>query len=137
MSNPLKIIKILSLFNLLINLPSHAEFSFKDETCEPCYKIPDVNFYFHFIDAKMKVDEIFIVSERLVTIVHKCCILLISFIWLLILKWFFFKLIFGWMAFMHRATNLARWQRHGACIVEIYLYIVHVCACINLIIYIN
>lgn len=80
MSNPLKIIKILSLFNLLINPLSHVEFSFSDETCENCYKIPDVNFYFHFIDAKMKVDEIFIVSERLVTIVHKYCILLISFI---------------------------------------------------------
>lgn len=135
MSNPLKIIKILSLFNLLINPPSHVEFSFSDETCENCYKIPDVNFYFHFIDAKMKVDEIFIVSERLVTIVHKCCILLISFIWLLILKWFFFKLIFG-MAFMHRATNLTLLKmEHGACIVEIYLYIVR--ACINLIMYIN
>lgn len=73
MSNPLKIIKILSLFNLLINPPSHVEFSFSDETCYT--KIPDVYFYFHFKDAKMKVDEIFVVSERLVTIIHKCCIL--------------------------------------------------------------
>lgn len=70
MSNPLKIIKILSLFNLLINPPSHVKFSFSDETCYT--KIPDVYFYFHFKDAKMKVDEIFVVSERLVTIIHKC-----------------------------------------------------------------
>lgn len=104
MSNPLKIIKILSLFNLLINLPSHAEFSFKDETCEPCYKIPDVNFYFHFIDAKMKVDEIFIVSERLVTIVHKCCILLISFFLITDFKVIFLQTYF-WLDGIHASCN--------------------------------
>lgn len=108
MSNPLKIIKILSLFNLLINPLSHVEFSFSDETCENCYKIPDVNFYFHFIDAKMKVDEIFIVSERLVTIVHKCCILLISFIWLLILKWFFSNLFLV----LHSCIVHGAWSMH-------------------------
>lgn len=103
MSNPLKIIKILSLFNLLIDPPSPVEFSFSDETCETCYKIPDVNFYFHFIDAKMKVDEIFIVSERLVTIVHKCCILLISFFLITDFKVIFLQTYF-WYS-IHASCN--------------------------------
>lgn len=116
MSNPLKIIKILSLFNLLINPPSPVEFSFSDETCETCYKIPDVNFYFHFIDAKMKVDEIFIVSERLVTIVHKCCILLISFFLITDFKVIFLQTYF-WLDGIHASCNklstmTAAWSMH-------------------------
>lgn len=80
MLNFFKIIKIFFFFNLLINFLSYVEFLFKDEICEICYKILDVNFYFYFIVVKMKVDEIFIVFECFVIIVYKCCIFLIFFI---------------------------------------------------------
>lgn len=52
---------------------SHAEFPFANEIGNT--KIPDVENTFALV-LEMKVDEIFIVSERSVVIAHKCCILL-------------------------------------------------------------
>ncbi|XP_056021958.1 LOW QUALITY PROTEIN: uncharacterized protein LOC125652832 [Ostrea edulis] len=65
-----KIIEFLFLsLDLLINPSSHAEFPFANEIGNT--KIPDVENTFALV-LEMKVDEIFIVSERSVVIAHKC-----------------------------------------------------------------